>query len=68
MNRITIITAVASAYASVAATSFAFGFLLSPAKAQAGESEIIIREVPPYSLSCQKQPDRVTTGDGYPGG
>lgn len=41
MSKITIITAVASAYAAVAATSFALGFLLAPAKAQAGESEIM---------------------------
>jgi len=35
---------------------------IAPAKAQAGESEIVAREVPPYSLSRQKRPDRVTTG------
>lgn len=35
---------------------------IAPAKAQAGESEIVAREVPPYSLSRQGQPDRVTTG------
>ena len=33
MSKITIIAAVASAYATVAATSFALGFLLAPAKA-----------------------------------
>lgn len=62
MSKITIITAVASAYAAVAATSFALGFLLAPAKAQAGESEIIVREVPPFSLSRQKQLDRADAG------
>jgi hypothetical protein len=60
MNKITLISAVASAYATVAATSFALGFLLAPAKAQAGESENILREAPPYSLSRHRQPDRVT--------
>ena len=48
MNKITIIAAVAYAYATVAATSFALGFLLAPVKAQAGEGQICLREAPPH--------------------
>lgn len=35
---------------------------IAPAKAQAGESEIVAREVPPYSPLPPEAADRVTTG------
>lgn len=57
-----IVTAVLSAYAAVAALSFALGFLLAPAKAQAGEGEAIAGEVSPYSLFRWRQEDAVTAG------
>ncbi|HUX63188.1 hypothetical protein [Sulfuricella sp.] len=60
MSKITIIAAVASAYATVAATSFALGFLLAPAKAHAKENAISVREAPPHDLSRRRQPDRLT--------
>jgi hypothetical protein len=47
MSKITIVAAVAAAYATIAATSFALGFLLAPAKAQTGEAAISHREAPP---------------------
>lgn len=67
MKKISIITAVAYAYAAIAAASFALGFLLAPAKAQAGEGEIIIGQTLQHCHSSQKQPDRITTGAGDQG-
>lgn len=62
MNMNKVITAVLSAYAAIAAISFALGFLLAPVKAQAGEAEAVAGEASPYSLSRRRQADPVTVG------
>lgn len=67
MKKISIIRAAAYAYAAIATASFALGFLLAPAKAQAGEGEIIVGQTPQHCHSRQKQPDRITTGAGDQG-
>lgn len=60
MNKNTIITAVAYAYATAAAASFMLGFMLGPRNAMAGEGEIIIRDVPPHTAYRTAQPGPLT--------
>lgn len=60
MNKNTMITAVAYAYATAAAASFVLGFMLGPRNAMAGEGEIIIRDVPPHTAYRAAPPGQLT--------
>ena len=67
MNKITIITAIASAYATVAATSFTISFA-APAKAHVKGNAVSVREVPPYESLPPEAAGSTHRRCGHPGG